>query len=84
MFFIMGIYNRSKELNCITDMSVCPDCGRYCSYKIFVDYICLSLFFIPVIKWGKHYYAVSSCCGKRHELNREMGKKAERGEKINF
>ena len=82
MFFVMGVYDRSKQLNCITDMSVCSECGRYCSYKIFVTYMCLSLFFIPVFKWGKRYYAVSSCCGKRRELDRETGRKAERGEKV--
>lgn len=82
MFFIMGIYNRSKEIAYNGGMEICPDCGRYCSYNIYAEFMCLSLFFIPVLRWGKRYYAKSSCCGKIHELTKEQSKQAEKGEKI--
>ncbi len=82
MFFIMGIYDRSKEIEYKGDMVICPACGRYCSYKIYVTYMCLSIFFIPVFRWGKRYYVISTCCGKRYELDRGKGRQAEKGEKV--
>lgn len=82
MFFIMGIYNKTREITYKGSMEICPDCGRYCSYNIYVEFMCLSLFFIPVAKWGKRYHAKASCCGKIHKLTKEQGKKAEKGEKI--
>lgn len=82
MFFIMGIYDKIKEIEFNADMQICQSCGRYCSYKMYVTYVCLSLFFIPVFRWNKRYYVVSSCCGERYRLLQEKGKRAERGEKI--
>ena len=82
MFLIMGIYDRSKEIEYNGEMVICSKCGRYCSYKVFVTYMCLSLFFIPVFKWGKRYCVTSSCCGARYELDRDIGRKIERGEKV--
>ena len=84
MFFMMGIYDRIREIQYSGDMQICSGCGRYCNYRIYVKYMCLSLFFIPVLKWGKQYYAESSCCGNRIELDRKTGRKIERGEKIIF
>lgn len=83
MFFIMGIYDRIKELNYHGDMEVCPRCGRYCSYKVFMTYMCLSLFFIPVLKWGRKYYVETSCCKGMTQLKDETGKRLQRGEKVN-
>lgn len=82
MFFIIGIYNKSKEIAYNGSMEICPDCGRYCSYNIYVEFMCLSLFFIPVLRWGNRYYAKTSCCGKPIEIDKEQGRKAEKGEKI--
>ena len=59
----MGIYDRVKEIPFKGEMDVCPSCGRYCNYRKYVKYTCLSLFFIPILKWGKQYYAESTCCG---------------------
>lgn len=82
MFLIMGIYNKSKEIAYNGGMEICPDCGRYCSYNIYVEFMCLSLFFIPLLRWGKRYYAKASCCGKIHELTKEQSKQVEKGKKI--
>lgn len=68
MFFMMGIYDRVKEIPYNGEMEVCPSCGRCCNYKAYVKYTCLSLFFIPIFKWGKQYFAESTCCGYRKEL----------------
>ena len=78
MFFIMGIYNKTREIIHKGSMEICPDCGRYCSYNIYVEFMCLSLFFIPVLRWGKRYYAKASCCGKIHKLTKEQVKNGEK------
>lgn len=83
MFFIMGINNGQKELNYDSGgMNICKNCGAYCRYRIYCTYMCLSLFFIPVLKWSKKYYAECSSCGTVFSLKNEIGKKIERGEHI--
>lgn len=84
MFFIMGIYDRIKELDYHSEMEVCPHCGRYCSYKVFMTYMCFSLFFVPVLKWGRKYYVEASCCKRKTQLKYETGKRLQRGEKVNI
>ena len=40
------------------------------------------MFFIPCIKWNKHYYVRTSCCNTLYELDPEMGKAISRGEPV--
>ena len=82
MFLIMGMYDKSKEIEYHGAMQICPECGRYCSYKVILTYMCFSLFFIPLIKWGKKYFVTTSCCGKNYELDPGKGKQLERGENV--
>ena len=49
---------------------------------MFMTYTVLSLFFIPTIKWNKHYYVQTSCCGTVYELDPEIGKAIARGEEV--
>lgn len=42
------------------------------------------MFFIPCIKWNKHYYVRTSCCNTLYELDPEMGKAIARGEQVLF
>ena len=44
--------------------------------------MCLSLFFIPVFKWGKKFYVKSSCCSCIFGLNEDKGKAIARGEDV--
>lgn len=83
MFFIMGITDGRKELNYDGNgMNICKSCGAYSSYTVFMTYMCLSLFFIPVFKWGKKYYVKASCCSSIFELNEEKGKAIACGEDV--
>lgn len=79
MFFIMGIQPGKKSLN-LNQMIVCRNCGKYGRLEVYVVYTVLSLFFIPVLKWGKQYMIQTSCCGYTAPIDRELGKKIERGE----
>lgn len=82
MFFIMGVNEGKKELNTNCSMLICPACGSYGSIRVFVTYMCLSIFFIPVFKWGKRYIAETSCCKDYLALSQEKGRALEKGEDV--
>lgn len=79
MFFIMGINQLQKDLD-FDQTVVCPVCGRFGHLHIVMVYTCLSLFFLPVLKWGKRYYASIGCCGAGCELDPDLGRSIARGE----
>lgn len=76
MFFIMGINTKQEQLDYNQTM-ICDTCGQYGRYVVFMTYTVLSLFFIPIFKWGKKYYVQTSCCQTTYELNPEVGKQIE-------
>lgn len=83
MFFIMGITNGKKELEYDSGgMNICKSCGVYGRYKVFCTYMCLSIFFIPTVKWSKRYFVECSSCGTVFEMEKEIGKKIEHGENV--
>lgn len=82
MFFVMGITSGEKKLEYDSGMCVCKSCGAYCRFEVIMTYMCLSLFFIPIFKWGKKYYAASSCCRQVFEIDAKKGKAIENGESV--
>lgn len=81
MFFFFGIMNDQKDLNFHQPMT-CDVCGRMGQYQVFVTYMVLSIFFIPIFKWGRTYYVRTSCCGSLYQLRPEVGRAIERGENV--
>jgi zinc-ribbon family len=81
MFFIFGIDTVTKPLE-YEKLIICGQCGRYGRYKIYMTYMCFSLFFIPIIKWNRHYYVETTCCNSLYELNPEVGKRIKNRENI--
>ena len=81
MFFIMGITDGRKDFD-FQQMMTCGACGAYGRYQVFMTYTVLSLFFIPCIKWNRHYYVQASCCNALYELDAEIGKRIARGEDV--
>lgn len=79
MFFIMGISQGQKKLN-FDQVVVCRSCGQYGHLEVYMVYSYLSLFFIPVFKWGKSYYVKTSCCGQTIPIDTALGRQIERGE----
>lgn len=79
MFLIMGISQKEKKL-LFDQLIICKNCGKYGHIEVFLTYSYFMLFFIPIIKWNKHYYARMSCCNISCELNPELGKAIEKGE----
>lgn len=85
MFFIMGINSGQRRLN-FDQVEVCRCCGRYGHIQVFMTYMYLSLFFIPIFKWNKRFYVKMSCCDAVAELDVSFGKAIARGEisRINY
>ncbi|HIZ40528.1 MAG TPA: zinc ribbon domain-containing protein [Candidatus Anaerobutyricum stercoris] len=81
MFFIMGITQGRKDFN-FNQMVICNHCGSYGRYQVYMTYMCLSLFFLPVFKWNKQYYVQMSCCHTLYALDPVIGKRIDRGEDI--
>ena len=79
MFFIMGINQGKKKLN-FDQLIVCGNCGKYGHLEVYLIYSCLSLFFIPVFKWGRQYCVRTSCCDKVVTIDSELGRQIERGQ----
>ena len=79
MFFIIGISQKEKRLD-FDQMAVCACCGRYGRYEVYMTYTFFSLFFIPIVQWGKRYFVKATCCGAVCEIDRELGERIRRGE----
>ena len=74
MFFVFGISQGKKMLDYAKTV-ICAQCGGYGRYQVFMTYSYFSLFFIPIIKWNRHYYVQMSCCSTVYELDPEVGKR---------
>lgn len=81
MFFMMGINPGRKELN-HDQMIICSQCGAYGRYRVYMTYMCLTLFFIPCFRWNRQYYVETTCCGTVYELDPAVGKRIARGENV--
>lgn len=86
MFFIFGIYPKEKPLAYEYNRLDIHSCGRYAKIDIIMVYYTASIFFVPLFKFDKKYYARYTCCGKTYELDKNIGKSIERGENppLNF
>ena len=80
MFFIMGISNKEVKLN-FDQLIICDCCGKYGHIYVYKTYTYLMFFFIPIFKWNKHYYAKMNCCSSVCELDYDIGREIELGNK---
>lgn len=81
MFLMIGVNQERKELGSFGHAG-CASCGSLGRYQVYMIYTCLSLFFIPILKWGRRYYVETSCCHSLYELNPEVGNRLRRGENV--
>ena len=80
MFFIIGISEGRKGL--VYELMVqCPHCGRWERCEIQMGYICLTLFFIPTLRWNRRYLLRMRCCGAVFELDGTIGREIAKGQK---
>jgi len=78
---MIGVMPFKKEIEYLYSC-ICPKCGHMCHYEVFYSGNCLSLFFIPILRWGKQYYVRSSCCGTTYILEKSVGDAISKGENI--
>jgi hypothetical protein len=79
MFFIAGINSKSEQLDYYEPI-MCSACTKYGRFEAFVEYRELSLFFIPIFRFGKKYYARTTCCNSLYLItNKEKCLMMERG-----
>ena len=81
MFFLMGINTDRIEHNHDQTM-ICDVCERYGHLNVFMTCSVLSLFFLPVFRWNRHYYVEMSCCQSLYELDEQIGRMIEKGEDV--
>ena len=61
---------------------MCQKCGSMCHYEIIMTANCLSIFFIPLFKWGRQYYVRTSCCESLYLLDKKVGDAIAHGEDV--
>lgn len=83
MFFIIGIANGEKKLEYL-QADLCRGCGQFGRRELYMTYMYLCLFFIPIVKWNVRYYIKTSCCNEVYELDCGIGKRIRRGETISI
>lgn len=78
MFFFFAVTSGVRELG-LRRCPRLPCCGKYgaemavtCAYRQFI------LFFFPLFRFGKRYFASCANCGTVFELGREEGRRMER------
>lgn len=78
MFLIMGISPHEKKLD-FQQTIICDRCGSYGRLEVYFSSTAFSLFFIPLFKWNKHYFAKLSCCDSYGEINQDLGQEIAKG-----
>lgn len=79
MFLMIGVTDGQKALP-YHQTGVCPRCGQFTAYEVWMTYTQLLLFFIPCFKWHKQYFVRMRCCGAVYALDPEVGRRIARGE----
>ncbi len=78
MFFIAGVYQKKEKLDYYEPI-MCSCCSKYGRYEAYMEYSVLSLFFIPLFKFNKKFYAKTTCCNSLYLItNKEKGLMMER------
>lgn len=70
MFFLIGTWPGKKELGVID------------GFTVYMVYESLMLFFIPIFKFGKRYFAEKG--SSVYEIDKETGQSIERGEEVSL
>ncbi len=79
MFFIASVNHKRQELDYYEPI-MCNCCAKYGRYEAYMEYSELSLFFIPLFKFNKKFYATTTCCNCLYLIkNKEKGLMMERG-----
>ncbi|MCY6959836.1 zinc ribbon domain-containing protein [Clostridium brassicae] len=83
MFFIgiFGVDNKQKEIKVLNNVH-CRNCDKGLGGKLIKTFNFFHFFFIPLFRWNEKYYVLCSSCNSIYEINKEKGKRIERGEDV--
>jgi len=81
MIFIGGVSSKQEKLD-FGQSVLCTRCSRFGTLEVYMEYMYLSVFFIPVMKWNRRYYVRSTCCGTLYSLSSELGDRIRKGEHV--
>lgn len=79
MFLIMGVSPGEKQLD-FRQTIICDHCGSYGRLEVVVTFMAFSLLFIPLFRWRKRYFVITTCCHGRSEIGKELGRAIAKGE----
>lgn len=68
MFFMIGTWPGKKDL------------GNFEGYNVYMTFTSIVIFFIPLFKLGKQYFAVKNC--RTFQIDPAVGRQLERGEDV--
>jgi len=83
MFLIFGVDQKEKQLT-FDQTVICAGCGQYGHISVWMTCSCFTLFFLPLFRWNRRYFARMSCCGRACELDPALGRSIERGETVSL
>jgi len=81
MFLMIGITDGEQDLHYHWHLR-CGQCGAVKDLVFFMTFTQLLLFFLPTVKWNRHYYARCTTCGTVYELDPQIGRWIEHGETV--
>lgn len=78
-FFVAGVNEGEKKLE-YNQHVLCKECNRQGRLELYMRSKNLTLFFLPVFRWGKTYIARTTCCNTVYHIDKEVVDKLKRGE----
>lgn len=67
MFFLFGFGSKQQDLG-PGAVRACPNCGNTSQWHLVRRFRQVSVFFIPLIRWGRRRFEVCGICGATVEV----------------
>ena len=67
MFFLFGLGAKQRDLG-PGEVRTCPNCGNTSRWARVQESRQLTVFFVPVARWGRRYLEVCTICGTAVEV----------------
>ena len=67
MFFLFGFGSKQQDLG-PGAVRTCPNCGNTSQWHLVRQFRQVTVFFIPVLRWGRRRFEVCGICGATVEV----------------
>ncbi|NDL68774.1 zinc ribbon domain-containing protein [Anaerotalea alkaliphila] len=81
MLLIAGITTQQKQLDYNQGM-LCPLCCNFGRYEVYMETMVATLFFLPLFRWNKKFYVITTCCHSVYAISKELGTAIAKGEPV--